>query len=133
MLSVPRNGALINLILLRNCCWNYVRCRRARVGLARSRLSAGLAFLVTITMPVSSQGKARQGKAWHGTDLPLFMGRPEMPNEIELNRERQLRRKLANAGYRSLKTPPRSVLRRYQPVGCRLSNASLCGLGVSDR
>jgi hypothetical protein len=47
-----------------------------------------------------------------------------MPIETEPNRERRLRRKLAKAGYRLMKTPSRSALRRYQPVGFALLYAA---------
>jgi hypothetical protein len=47
-----------------------------------------------------------------------------MPYDSEVNRESQLRRRLAKAGYRLLKTPARSALRRYRPPGFAVLHAA---------
>jgi hypothetical protein len=54
-----------------------------------------------------------------------------MPNE--LSRERQVRKWLARAGCRLLKTPSRSALRRSQPVGYAVLHATTNTHILGDR
>ncbi|MGY8663138.1 hypothetical protein Q3C01_12310 [Bradyrhizobium sp. UFLA05-109] len=56
-----------------------------------------------------------------------------MANISELNRERRLRRQLANAGYHLRKTPSRSALRNHQQVGFAVLHAATNTHILGDR